>query len=137
MAKLLQDIWILADSGIVLFHRVFDEKVDATLFGGLLSALNSFAEEISRGSLSNFEMGNKRFSILKKKNYLFISNASKKLNPKKVNQELEKMMNKFFDVYPEEVLNNWNGDTSLFNSFEKQIDESLEGMIKKLEQAFW
>ena len=137
MTKLLQDIWILADSGIVLFHRVFDEKVDATLFGGLLSALNSFAEEVSRGSLSNLEMANKRFSILKKKNHLFISNASKKHNLKKVKQELEFIMNKFFEVYPEEVLNNWNGDTTLFNNFEKEIDESLEGLIKKLEEAFW
>ena len=71
MTKLIQDLWILEDSGIVLFHRVFDEKVDANLFGGLLSALNSFAEEISKSGLSIFVLSNKRFSLLKSKNYLF------------------------------------------------------------------
>ena len=71
MTKIIQDIWILDDAGIVLFHRVFDENVDVNLFGGLLSAMNSFAEEISKGSLSNFELAEKKFSILKKRNYLF------------------------------------------------------------------
>ena len=137
MTKLLQDIWIIEDSGIVLFHRVFDEKVDATLFGGLLTALNSFAEEIASGGLSNFELAGKRFYILKKKNYLFIANASNKYNVKKVKIELDEVMQKFFELYSNILLNNWNGDTSLFSSFEYKIEDSLEGMIEKLEKAFW
>ncbi|MDX1798588.1 MAG: hypothetical protein R3255_08065 [Candidatus Lokiarchaeia archaeon] len=137
MTKLLQDIWIIEDSGIVLFHRVFDEKVDATLFGGLLTALNSFAEEIASGGLSNFELAGKRFYILKKKNYLFIANASNKYNVKKVKIELDGVMQKFFELYSNILLNNWNGDTSLFSSFEYKIEDSLEGMIEKLEKAFW
>ena len=137
MTKLLQDIWIVEDSGIVLFHRVFDEKVDVTLFGGLLTALNSFAEEITTEGLSNFELAGKRFYILKKKNYLFIANASNKYTFKKVKIELDGIMQKFFEVYSDTLLNNWNGDTSYFNNFELKIEDSLEGIIKKLETAFW
>lgn len=137
MTKLIQDIWILDDSGIVLYHRVFDEKVDADLFGGLLSALNSFAEELSKGGLSNFELANKKFSLLKRKNYLFIANSSKKHNLKRVNQELNNIMNKFFELYQENLLNKWNGDTRIFSNFENEIEESLEGIIEKLEKAFW
>ncbi|KKL49455.1 hypothetical protein LCGC14_2315320, partial [marine sediment metagenome] len=40
MAKLIQDIWIMADSGVVLFHRVFNKQIDAQLFGGLMTALS-------------------------------------------------------------------------------------------------
>jgi hypothetical protein len=137
MTKLLQDIWILADSGVVLFHRVFDENIDATLFGGMLSAINSFAEELTKGGLSNFELANKFFILLKKENYLFIANASKKYNFKKLKQELEIIMGKFFELYPKDLLNNWNGDTSLFTGFEKEVEESLEDTIQKLEKAFW
>jgi len=137
MTKLIQDLWILDDSGIVLFHRVFDETVDANLFGGLMSALNSFAEEISKSGLSNFEISNKRFSLLKDKNYLFIANASKNHNLKRVNHELELIKNKFFEQFQEEVLTNWNGDTNLFKSFVKKIEDSLEQIIEKLEKAFW
>ena len=49
LLKILRDIWILTDSGIVLFHRTYDQDLDEQLFGSLLSALNSFAEEISKG----------------------------------------------------------------------------------------
>ncbi len=137
MTKLIQDLWILEDSGIVLFHRVFDEIIDANLFGGMMSALNSFAEEITKSGLSNFEVSNKRFSLLKDGNYLFIANASKKRKLKKLNQELESIKNKFFETYQEEILNNWNGDTNLFDSFKQQIEESFEGFIEKLEESFW
>ena len=88
MPKLLQDIWILAESGIVVFHRVFDEKVNAQLFGGLMAALNSFAEKLSKGGLSNFELSNKRFSVIKENHFLFIASSSKDINLKKVDQEL-------------------------------------------------
>jgi uncharacterized membrane-anchored protein YhcB (DUF1043 family) len=74
---------------------------------------------------------------LKYRNYLFIANASKNQNFKKVNHELEFIKNKFFEYYKEEVLTNWNGDTNLFKSFIKKIEESLEKIIKKLEKSFW
>jgi hypothetical protein len=137
MTKLIQDLWIVEDSGIVLFHRVFDEIIDANLFGGMMSALNSFAEELTKSGLSNFEVSDKQFSLLKDGNYLFIANTSKKQNLKKLNKELELIKNKFYENFQAEILNNWNGDTTLFNSFMEQIEESLEGFIQKLEESFW
>ena len=137
MTKLIQDLWIVEDSGIVLFHRVFDEIIDANLFGGMMSALNSFAEELTKSGLSNFEVSDKQFSLLKDGNYLFIANTSKKQNLKKLNKELELIKNKFYENFQAEILNNWNGDTTLFNSFMQQIEESLEGFIQKLEESFW
>jgi hypothetical protein len=137
MTKLVQDLWIVEDSGIVLFHRVFDEIVDANLFGGMMSALNSFAEELTTSGLSSFEVSNKLFSLLKVGNYIFIANTSKKRKLKKLNQELELIKNKFFENYEEELLLNWNGDTNLFEDFSLQIEESLEILIEKLEESFW
>ena len=137
MTKLIQDLWILEDSGIVLFHRVFDEQVDVNLFGGMMSALNSFAEEIAESGLSSFEVSNKLFSILKDGNYLFIANTSKKRKLKKLNQELELIKNKFFEVYKEDLLSRWNGNTVLFEGFMQQIEQSLEVVIENLEESFW
>jgi hypothetical protein len=137
MTKLVQDLWILEDSGIVLFHRVFDEIVDVNLFGGMMSALNAFAEELTTSGLSSFEVSNKLFSLLKDGNYLFIANTSKKRKLKKLNKELELIKNKFFEIYKEDLLYNWNGDTNLFEDFSQQIEESLEVLIEKLEESFW
>jgi len=61
--KVIQDIWIISDAGTVLFHRVFDKKVDEQLFGALMSALNSFAEQISTSGLSSFELEDKKYII--------------------------------------------------------------------------
>lgn len=137
LVKVLQDIWILTESGIVIYHRVFQEKVDEQLFGGLMAALNSFAEELVNEGLSNFELQDKRYTLLKKDNLLFISNSSKKAKEKKVMEELHTIADKFFKLYPLEVLSNWDNDVSLFLDFEKEIEDSLEETIKKFQDAFW
>ncbi len=137
MAKLIQDIWILRDSGIVVFNRVFDAHLDAQLFGGLMTSLNFFAEEISTGGLSNFELNNKRFSIIKKKKFLFIANSSKEKKEKKVNQELQAIMIKFFQKYSDDVLYDSGGNINKFSDFVEEIEDSLEQTIKKFQKAFW
>ena len=137
MAKLIQDIWILRDSGIVVFHRVYNEHLDAQLFGGLMTTLNLFAEELSTGGLTNFELSNKRFSIIKKNHYLFIANSSKDKKIKKVHHELEAIVKKFFDKYSEDILYDFTGNIKPFSGFEEDIEESLEETIRKFQKAFW
>ncbi|MFX1587974.1 MAG: hypothetical protein ACFFC1_07450 [Promethearchaeota archaeon] len=135
--KVLRDIWIVSEGGIVVFSRVYEKVLDEQLFGALLTALNSFVEEIAQEGLSNFEMGNMRFSILKKFNFIFIANSDKKVKSKKVLQELKTVMEKFFNVYSKETIDNWDNNISIFSNFGKEIEDSLEDSIKKMEKAFW
>ncbi|MFW9938323.1 MAG: hypothetical protein ACFFD5_11790 [Candidatus Thorarchaeota archaeon] len=135
--KVLQDIWIQTENGIVLFHRVFNEKVDEQLFGGLMAALNSFAEELVKTGLSNFELLNKRYTIIKRNNLLFIANSSKNVKEKRVLEELNFVVDKFFKLYPPETLYNWDNDINIFSDFENEIKNSLEETIKKFQDAFW
>ncbi len=137
MVKLIQDIWILAESGVVLFHRVFDEHLDAQLFGGLMTALNSFAEKLSKGGLTNFELNSKRFSVIKRRELLFIVNSSKMIKTKKVLQELETIVSRFFKAYPEDILHKFDGNVKQFNGFEKEIEDSLQETIRKFQKALW
>ena len=137
MEKIIQDIWILNDAGIVLFSRVFNPRVDDQLFGGLMSALNTFAENISDGGLSSFVIRDVKYIIMKQYGLLFIVNSSKKTKEKKVNEELKSIVNKFFKIYPKETFDNWNSDISVFTDFENHIKNSLEETIDKFEKAFW
>ncbi len=137
MVKLIQDIWILAESGVVVFHRVYDEHLDAQLFGGLMTALNSFAERLSKGGLTNFELNSKRFSVIKRRKFLFVANSSKSFKIKKVIQELQSIADRFFEIYPEDVLFNFDGDIKRFLDFENEIENSLEETIRKFQKAFW
>ena len=135
--KILRDIWIVSDGGLVVFSRVYESTLDEQLFGALLTALDSFANEIAQDGLSNFEMSDMRFTIMKRSRFLFISNSDKKNKPKKVLQELQAVMEKFFTIYSEEIIDNWDNDISIFSNFEKDIEDSLDDPIKKMEKAFW
>ena len=123
--KILQDIWILHQSGIVVFHRPFKESVAPQLFGAMMSALNTFSEQLADGGLSNFELNNKRFTIIKNSDILFVANSSKQFNLKKVNRELEKISKKFIKLYSKE-LENYQGRIGAFSQFKEKIEDALE-----------
>lgn len=126
MGKVIRDLWILNESGLTLFSRVVDPIVNPQLFGGLMSALNIFAEKLVEGGMTNFELSNIRFTIVKKDQFLFVANSSNEIKVKKVINELKNISKKFFKVYPEEVLKSWHANVKVFADFEKHIVESLE-----------
>ncbi len=133
MVKVIQDIWIQNIQGIVLFCRVFDEKVESQLFGALMSALNTFAEQISKDGLSQFELSKKRFTILKRYDLLFIGTCDKKSKEQKVMKELETIADRFAETYSNVLTPEWDGNISVFNEFEEKIGGSLEDPLKQ----FW
>jgi len=131
LAKVIQDIWILTQTGTVVFKRVFNSKVDAQLFGGLMSALNIFANELASGGLTNFELSSIRFTILKNNDFLFVCSAAKKVKEKRLHEEMKKIAEKFFNLYPVEWFKNeWDGDINMFDNFENEIESALEDPVK-------
>jgi len=136
LAKLIQDLWIQKSNGIVLFSRVFNKKIEDQLFGALMSALNSFAEQLSEGGLSNFELSDKKFTIIRKSNLLFICNYPKTIKEKKVNEELEAISDKFLELYPDACKDDFDCELTQFLGFEKEIEHALEEPIKKFWDGF-
>ncbi|TFG01668.1 MAG: hypothetical protein EU540_03175 [Promethearchaeota archaeon] len=135
--KILQDIWILTNSGVVLFNRVFDPQLKTQLFGALMSALNSFAERLAEGGLSNFELSDKRFIIMKKNDFLYVANSSTKVKPKRVIMQLEMVAEKFFELYPVEWFKTeWDNEVSTFADFEKEIKDLMEDPVKTFWESF-
>ena len=130
MVKLLRDLWILTESGTTVYSRVIDPRVNPQLFGGLMSALNMFAEKLTEGGMSNFELSSIRFSIIKRNHFLFVANSSSKIKVKKIQKELEEISEKFFELYPAETLKKWDSDVGLFDTFVNSIKNSLENDIK-------
>jgi len=123
--KILQDIWIVEKSGIVIFHREFDKVVSPQLFGAMMSALNMFAEQLAEGGMSNFELENSRFTIIKTSGLIFVANSSKKYNQKKVNKELKKISEKFIKLYSDKLVN-FKGQIGAFSNFKSEIKDALE-----------
>ncbi len=126
MGKILRDLWILTQDGLTIFNRVINPNLGPQMFGGLMSALNIFAESLSDGGMSNFELSRIRFTIEKKNHFIFVANSSSEVKPKKVMNELKRISNKFFKVYPEEVIKNWSKNIKVFANFKEYIIDSLE-----------
>ncbi len=137
MGKLLRDIWILTENGVTVFSRVIDPRINPQIFGALMSALNIYAEKLTDGGISNIELSEIRFAIIKKKNFLFVANASNKIKTKKLLNELSVISENFFNTYSEEVLENWDSDVGIFDDFESHISDSLEEIAGKFQKAFW
>jgi len=131
LGKILNDIWILTESGVTVYNRVLDPRINPQLFGALMSALNLFAEQLSNGGISNFELRNLRFTIIKRNHFIFVANSSNKSKEKKVLNELNRISDKFFELYSEEVLEKWDNDINVFANFKIEIKDSLEETTKK------
>jgi len=125
LPRILIDIWILTDNGIVLYSKVSDQKVNPQLFGALMSALNQFAEKLTDGGISNFEMADLRFVIIKRRRFLFIASSSYKTKEKKVIDDLLLISDQFFKLYSE-TLTNWDNDVDAFSDFGDYIEQFLE-----------
>lgn len=125
MSKIIKDLWVLTDSGIVLFSKTYDQKVNPQLFGALMSALNKFAEALTDGGISSFEKSDLRFVIMKRRKFLFIGSSLKKTKEKKVIDELKQISDIFFRIYAKDLIN-WDSNVSIFSSFGDYIDKSLE-----------
>ena len=129
MADILHDIWIMTDSGIVVFHKSYEKAMDSQLFGMLMTALNCFAEELSKGGLSSFELSDKRFCMTKQDTFLFVSSSDKKIKEKTVKKEMKYIIEKFFSHFPKTVLEHWDGDISIFEEFEKEIEKIQKDIV--------
>jgi len=125
LPRILIDIWILTDNGIVLYSKASDQKVNPQLFGALMSALNQFAEKLTDGGISNFEMADLRFVIIKRRRFLFIASSSYKTKEKKVIDDLLLISDQFFKLYSG-ILTNWDNNVETFSDFGDYIDKFLE-----------
>ena len=125
LPRILIDFWILTDNGIVLYSKVSDQKVNPQLFGALMSALNKFAEKLTDGGISNFEMSDLRFVIIKRRNFLFIGSSLNQTKEKKVVDELMQISDQFFKLYAEALIN-WDNNVETFSDFGDHIEQFLE-----------
>ncbi|MBD3255602.1 MAG: hypothetical protein GF383_10955 [Candidatus Lokiarchaeota archaeon] len=137
LVKDIQDLWILTESGIVLFYRVNNPKVNTQLFGALMSAFNSFAKGLMGTSeeISGFEIKSTRFTILKNVNIMFVASSYKNIKEKKINTQIKLIAQKFTDKYST-ILNNlddWNSEVTVFSDFNDELDD----LVRKPIEKFW
>ena len=123
MFKNINDIWILFNTGELIYHYS-DKNMDPTLFGAILAAINTYSENIAEGGVYGFEFKENRLSFYKKHDIMFVALASLKKSSKKVKKGLEAISEKFFNLYSVDYIKNWQGKMDHFSEF-KRILESF------------
>ncbi|MFX1592612.1 MAG: hypothetical protein ACFFCL_07960 [Promethearchaeota archaeon] len=123
MKFILEDFWILTKTGALIYHYLAKTTYDKQFFGMILSAINSFAEQISNGGLSSFELANKRFSFIEKNEIIFLGCSVLSLKEKAAKKELHEIIKLFFKLYPKDVMNNWDGEIGMFSTFKSEIEK--------------
>ncbi len=124
MTKFIEDLWILLKTGAVVFHyrsSSSSSSVDPNIMGAILSAVDTYSEQLSEGGVSSFQFVSKRLTFLKTHNMMFVASSQIKTKPKKVTQFLNDISDDFFNIYTVESLENWEGDVDFFDEFNKDL----------------
>jgi len=125
MSKYIDDLWVLLKTGALIFH--YSEKsVDPTLFGAILSALNTYSENLAEGGVSEFEFKKNRINFLKLQNIMIVALSSTQIKQKKVKNALEDIATKFFNLYSEDYIDKWHGDVKYFSEFKILLEKSFK-----------
>lgn len=124
----IRDLWILLKEGLLIFQHVISEDVNPDLFAGMLSALNTFAKNLSEGGITSFDIDeHKRFVLVKKNHCIFVTRTLCKYDIDLIQKELGSIAKLFSEKYENKKLKDWvGGDTIEFSKFEEELKRFLD-----------
>lgn len=126
---ILKDILIITESGKVIASKISNPQIEEQLFGMLISAISSFARELTHQELNCLEFSNLRFDILKKNGFLFLASSSRQIKHKRVLRIIDHVIELFFERYPVRELNKWDGSINIFRELEEYITKTRDELI--------
>lgn len=137
---MINAIWIIRkDDSICIFHQKFHGKtIDRDLFSGFLSGMYSFSEEVTEtGGIEIMEL--KDMSLLYGifSDLIFIFAVTKDEDVDYLRKKIKDISKIFIDKY-DDLLEDWNGEVSIFEPFERDLNLILEKIrpVNFVEVAF-
>lgn len=138
MFKPIEDLWIIQENGVVLFKQVAEEKVDTQLFGSFMSAIDMFASKLDERGLNSFQFGDKKFTIIKKRNLFVIGTHEPKLSPKKALRVLEGILDKFISIFKVELESPCTYNIARFEGFQDNLaNATTSKAVSQLKACLW
>ena len=125
---MINGIWIIKkENSICIFHKSFsEEKLDQDLFSGFLSGMYSFSEEVTKtGGLEIMELKDMRLLYGLFSDLIFIFAVTKDEDVDYLRKKIADISKEFIEKYGE-LLEDWKGDVSIFEPFERDLSLILE-----------
>ncbi len=129
LGKLFENIAVLDKKNNIVFERVNDQEFCSEFFGQVLVAFEGLTKNIADGELSNIEWGDKLITIKKKEDIIFLACTDPDVKENKVNEELDIVCNRFFDIYPLVLIEDFEGDRSIFSNSEQRFFSEIKHLI--------
>ena len=123
MVHIVEELWIFSRNGIPLIEIFKNTQIDNVLIGGFLSAMKTFAKEISGKSLNSFTFGKNKFYIASslEEHVFLVSKYDSKVKEKKIKKVMEIISNFFEDMYTKTDIEDWDGNVSYFDKFKDKL----------------
>ena len=132
----IEEIWVINDFGITLFNYSKD-KVDPTLFGAFITAIQNFISELGDQKIDSITMGTSQLTLFKANELVFVARSDKKVKRKNVEKHLKTVVKEFLELYGKQI-KNWDGETDKFIGFKEVIEYIFDDKPEtQFEKSFW
>ncbi len=114
----LSDFWIITETGVEIFSHSPGLEVNLTLFGGFISALQTFSQEVIKKRMDAFLIGGLRYSFYfeKEKNFFILGRSEISEPEKSVDYILKQVYDRFHQEFGKR-LQKFTGDVTGFQNF--------------------
>ncbi len=135
---LVDEFYIIADSGLCYYSKSRKKEIDKTLFSGLLTALNSLSEQIASKTIDSLVLQNEKYVISKQEHLMFIVRTAPKTKDSDVRKVLAEMAQIFVQSFsPKELEKNWDGNLNKFEILDKKYEKFfLESVTIRMSSLF-
>ena len=129
------EIWCMNNHGIPLYYYKTkttskssqqnldnEDDGDALLISGLFSAIQAMGDATLNDDLKMIEFGKSKLIFNRKPEITVVGRISSRQKTSVAKNVLKVMTNKFVSDY-KDILNDWLGNTIIFNDFEKVVKE--------------
>ncbi|MFX1314213.1 MAG: hypothetical protein ACFFHD_16620 [Promethearchaeota archaeon] len=113
----------------IVFERINDQAFCSEFFGQVLVAFDGLTNHIGEGELSNIEWGDTLITIKKKEDLIFLGCTDPDAKESKVNEELDLICNRFLEIYPLVLIEDFDGDRSIFTNSEQRFFSEIKHLI--------
>ena len=134
---MIEEFWVINDSGLCLFYRSIHAKssdinldMQQDLFSGMFSAILQFHSQLTSTQIQKFEDYEGKFLFFARHNLIFIVKAKLDVPDKKIRQQVEVIQDSFIKRFEKEI-DNFSGNITDFQCFSEDLDE----VFKKISMA--
>ncbi|MFX1254184.1 MAG: hypothetical protein ACFFCZ_21405 [Promethearchaeota archaeon] len=129
---MIRNVWIInRDTGANLLNRPFvPSDINNNLFGGLISAIFTFAKEIGADSLKSLDMGDTEIVYLASEHIICALSINKDTPRDFVNEILNGIYDEFTFNFSS-LMKDWDGSLRHFRSFVSVVDRIVTAQLEQ------